>query len=191
MAEVRSPEVAAAPPATSGPVYVGLITRAIAFVIDGALILAVALLVAVSAVVIVGVLHLPDVIDAILAVLGGAAYIAWSIGYFVGFWSTTGQTPGARVMQIRVVSPNGALLRPGRAIVRCIGLVLAALPLFAGFVPILFDRRRRGFQDWLAPSVVIRAPQVSFAAARRARSPRPTAQSARAPARERRAALVD
>lgn len=171
--------------------YVGLITRAIAFVIDGALILAVALLVAVSGVVIVSVLHLPDVIDGILAVVGGCAYIAWSAGYFVVFWSTTGQTPGGRVMQIRVVAPDGSPLRPGRGIVRCIGLVLAALPLFAGFVPILFNRRRRGLQDWLAPSVVIRAPQMSFAAVRRARSPRPTAQSARAPARKRSAALID
>jgi hypothetical protein len=37
-------------------------------------------------------------------------------------------------------------------------LVLAALPLFAGFLPILVDARRRGLQDMLAHTVVVRAP---------------------------------
>ena len=32
---------------------------------------------------------------------------------------------------------------------------LAAIPLFAGYVPILFSDRRRGFQDWLARTVVV------------------------------------
>jgi uncharacterized RDD family membrane protein YckC len=42
--------------------------------------------------------------------------------------------------------------------VRLAALVLAALPLFAGFVPILFDERRRGLQDMLAGTVVVLAP---------------------------------
>lgn len=153
------------PPA---PLYAGLITRATAFVVDAALILAVELLVAVAGVVIVGVLHLPTAINAILVFLGGCLAILWSVGYLVVFWTTTGQTPGSRVMQIRVQAPDGKLLRPVRALLRCAGLLLAALPLFAGFVPILFDRRRRGFQDWLAHSVVVHTPQLSLAAARRA-----------------------
>jgi uncharacterized RDD family membrane protein YckC len=41
--------------------------------------------------------------------------------------------------------------------VRVAGLVLAALPLFAGFIPILLNERRRGFADWLADTVVVRA----------------------------------
>jgi uncharacterized RDD family membrane protein YckC len=155
------------------PAYAGLVTRAVAFVIDAAIILAVELLVGVSGVVIVGVLHLPHAINTILVILGGWLAIVWSVGYFVGFWSTTGQTPGSRVMLIRVLAENGNLLRPSRALVRCIGLLLAALPLFAGFVPILFDRRRRGFQDWLAQTVVVHTPQLSIAAARRASAARP------------------
>ncbi|HYZ82154.1 MAG TPA: RDD family protein [Solirubrobacteraceae bacterium] len=154
------------------PVYAGLITRAIAFAIDAALILAVQLLVSVAGVVIVGVLHLPTAIDAILAILGGCLAVLWSVGYLVAFWTTTGQTPGSRVMQIRVQAGDGNLLRPGGAVVRCLGLFLAALPLFAGFVPILFDRRRRGFQDWLAHTVVVHTPQLSIAAARRRAEPR-------------------
>lgn len=167
----------ASPPAPR-PVYAGLVTRGIAFVIDAAVILVVELIVWVSGVVIVGVLHLPHAINAILVVLGGCLAILWSAGYFVAFWSTTGQTPGSRVMQIRVVASDGDALRPRRAVIRCLGLLLAALPLFAGFVPILFDGRRRGFQDWLARTVVIVAPQLSIAGIRRAsvrRAPRPAA----------------
>jgi uncharacterized RDD family membrane protein YckC len=33
--------------------------------------------------------------------------------------------------------------------------VLAAIPLFAGYLPILFSDRRRGFHDWLARTVVV------------------------------------
>jgi uncharacterized RDD family membrane protein YckC len=37
-------------------------------------------------------------------------------------------------------------------------LILAALPLFAGFLPILLDDRRRGAHDMLAGTVVVPAP---------------------------------
>ncbi len=36
-----------------------------------------------------------------------------------------------------------------------IGLVLSIVPLFAGFLPVLFDRRRRGLADMLAGTVVV------------------------------------
>ncbi len=150
------------------PRYVGLATRVISFTLDAAVINLVALLVGVGATLILSLFHLPSSLKTILAAIGGAAYVLWSIGYFVVFWSTTGQSPGARVMQIRVVTTNGARLKPRRALVRCVGVVLAVLPLFAGFVLILFDAKRRGFQDRFAGTVVIEAPQSSWAASRRA-----------------------
>jgi RDD family len=71
-------------------------------------------------------------------------------------------------MQIRVVPAKGeGTLKPRRAVARCIGLVLAALPLFAGFALILFDHQRRGLQDRLARTVVIEAPALSAADVRR------------------------
>ena len=36
-----------------------------------------------------------------------------------------------------------------------VGLVLAIVPLFAGFVPVLFTERRRGLPDFLARTVVL------------------------------------
>ena len=38
---------------------------------------------------------------------------------------------------------------------RFVGLVLAIVPLFAGFLPVLFDARRRGLQDFLAGTTVL------------------------------------
>lgn len=149
--------------------YVGVISRAIAFALDAAVINLVAIIVAVGAALIVSLFHLPATLKTILLALGLAAYVLWTIGYFVGFWSTTGQTPGNRVMRIRVVTASGAELKPSRGLIRWGGLVLAALPLFAGFAPILFDGRRRGLQDWLARTVVIEAPQASAAERRQMR----------------------
>ena len=85
----------------------------------------------------------------------GLAWILVAGGYFVLFWSAAGQTPGMRLMRLRVVRPNGGGLSVGRAIVRAIGLALAIIPLFAGFVPALFDARRRALPDYLAETVVL------------------------------------
>ena len=96
----------------------------------------------------------------VLLALGGTAFLLWAVGYFVTFWSSTGQTPGSRVMRVRVCrADDGLPLRPARALLRFEGLLLAALPLFAGFLPILVDARRRGLQDMLAGTVVVSAPQ--------------------------------
>jgi uncharacterized RDD family membrane protein YckC len=123
-----------------------------------------------AAVALIGALfHFPHQLKTILVVIGGVAYVLWTAGYFVGFWSATGQTPGDRVMQIRVVTASFERVKPVRGIVRCVGLVLATLPLFLGYLPILFDKRRRGLADWVARTVVVDAPGVSVAQATRQR----------------------
>ncbi len=153
----------------AGADYAGLATRIVAFVIDAALIDLVALTVTAATALIVSLFHFPNDVQTVLKVIGGAAYIVWAVGYFTGFWAATGQTPGNRMMQIRVLMADGGRVKLRRGIVRCIGLVLAALPLFAGYVTILFDAKRRGLQDRLAGTVVLEAPQLSIAATRRAK----------------------
>ena len=156
-------------PPADGPSYVGLATRVVSFIIDAALITVVDVVIGVAAALILSVLHIPHELKTILAVIAAIAFVLGSILYFVIFWSTTGQTPGARILQIRVVSAGEARVKPRRAVVRCVGVILAALPLFAGFLPILFDSRRRGFQDWLARTVVVEAPGPSIAEVSRAK----------------------
>ena len=143
--------------------YEGLVTRAIAFAIDAAIIDLVAIVVAGAVALALSVLSVStNSLDTILIAVGGALFLAWSVAYFVTFWSTTGQTPGSRLMRITVrTADDGDVLSPRRAAVRFVGLVLAAIPLGAGFVPILFDERRRGFQDMLAGTVVVEAPELS------------------------------
>jgi uncharacterized RDD family membrane protein YckC len=141
------------------PVYAGLVTRAIAFAVDAAIVNGTGVLVGLVVGLGISTLNLPDTLDKILVAIGGVVFAVWTIGYFVTFWSATGQTPGNRLLGIRV-RRSGAdePLRPRWALVRFGGLFLAALPLLLGFVPILLDGRRRGVQDFLARSVVVHAP---------------------------------
>jgi uncharacterized RDD family membrane protein YckC len=150
--------------------YQGLVTRAIGFAIDAAIINLIALVVGVGVGLALSVLSVGHDAKVVLLACGGVVFVIWSIAYFVTFWSTTGQTPGDRLMQIRVCREDGEQLRPRRALLRFGALVLAALPLFAGFLPVLVDDRRRGLHDMLAGTVVIgvsaeprstRAPRVS------------------------------
>jgi uncharacterized RDD family membrane protein YckC len=162
----RPPEVvgtaaeAAMPEALAPARYVGLITRALAFAVDAAIINAVAILVTAVVGLALSVIAVPEEIRVATITLGGVAYVAWSVGYFVGFWTATGQTPGARMLRFRVCTAGLEPVGVGRALVRFAGLALAALPLFAGFLLILVDDRRRGLHDWLARTVVVEWPRA-------------------------------
>ena len=140
--------------------YQGLVTRGIAFVLDAGLINLAALLVGIGSALILSVLSPPEDLNPALAALGGLAFVVWTVAYFTLFWSSTGQTPGNRVMEIRVTTVDGDALRPRRALLRFIALVLAALPFFLGFLPILLNERRRGLHDMIARTVVVDAPDV-------------------------------
>ena len=141
-------------PAVRPRVYVGLVTRAIAFAIDAAIVNAVAIVVAAIVALTLTIVSKPDELRGVLIAIGGVAWLLWTVGYFATFWSTTGQTPGNRILRIRVSAADGQALPLRRALVRFVGLTLAAIPLFAGFALILFDDRRRGLHDMLARSVV-------------------------------------
>jgi uncharacterized RDD family membrane protein YckC len=143
--------------------YEGLVTRGIAFALDAAVIDLIAIVVAGGVALALSVLSVPkDSLDTVLIAAGGVLFLAWSVGYFVTFWSTTGQTPGSRLMRITVRgADDGNVLGPRRAALRFVGLVLAAIPLLAGFLPILFDNRCRGVHDMLAGTVVVEAPRAA------------------------------
>lgn len=101
------------------------------------------------------------------AALAGAAWLALNVAYFAGFWATVGQTPGMRLMHLRVIGAGGAAPGFARSVVRFVGLVLAVVPCLAGFLPALVDERRRALPDFLAGTVVVYdSPQPDDAAAR-------------------------
>ena len=134
--------------------YAGIATRAIALAIDMAIVQVIvfagaAILALVGS--LVGDLQL-DTFGRVLAAVAWAGAVAT---YFVTFWSTAGQTPGMRVMDLRVTSADGSIPSVGRSIVRIVGLGLAIIPFFAGFLPVLVDDRRRALQDFMAGTVVV------------------------------------
>lgn len=142
-----------------GSDYAGLVTRAIALALDAAIVWAAAGAVGVTVGLGVSLLHLPSNADAAIAAVLAGLGVLWSIGYFVFFWSSTGQTPGSRVMSIAVVDRRRrGPLKPRRALVRFGGLCLAVIPLGAGIAIMLWDKRRRCLQDRIARTVVVYVP---------------------------------
>jgi len=156
--------------------YAGIASRALAFVADA--VLCAALWVSVSGVValigwIFGGLR-PEWLVATLASVGLAAL---SGCYFVFFWTTAGRTPGMHLLHLRVAvedSPAPPSIR--RSAVRLVGLVLAVIPVFAGFLPVLFDRRRRGIADMMAGTVVVYGSRSAEAAPTVAAPPAPSSR---------------
>jgi len=154
----RAGEPAQAAPAQprSVPEYAGLVTRSIAFALDGAVINGVAALVAFAVALGMSVLHISGQPKTVIEAVGGVVWAVWSVCYFTFFWSSTGETPGNRVMRIRVVAERDhGRLRPLRAAARFGFVILAALPLGAGLLIMLWDDRARCLQDRLARTVVL------------------------------------
>jgi uncharacterized RDD family membrane protein YckC len=136
------------------PLFAGIATRAIALATDAAATIVVLMAVTgVFALVasLVGGLR-PEWL---VGVLLGSGWMLLAGTYFVLFWSSAGQTPGMRLLRLRVLGPEGNAPSVGRSLVRLVGLVLAIVPLFAGFVPVLFTERRRALPDYLAGTVVV------------------------------------
>ena len=140
--------------------YAGIATRGVALAIDAAL--AQAIVFAIGAVVALIASLVGDVEPGTVATV--IATLAWAVivgGWFVLFWTTAGQTPGMRLLGLRVVGPDGRPPGAGRAMVRLAGLALAIVPACAGFLPVLVDDRRRALQDFAARTVVLYDPRPS------------------------------
>ena len=143
--------------------YVGLVTRVISWGVDLLLINLVAIITGVGIELIASIFPITKDLKPVFLAIAGGVYLVWTAAYFVVFWSISGQTPGSRLMQVRLVSPGGGRVKPVRALVRWIGMNVALLPLPWGYVPIPF--KRLGFPDWLAHTRVIEAPGLSIAEA--------------------------
>ena len=144
------------PPAGSpSPEYAGLVTRVLAFALD--VVIVQLTLTVVGAVLALVVSAFQDVSIEISGLGVVAAALGWALifdAYLIAFWTLTGQTPGMRALGITVTTTEGANLRLRRGVVRVVGMVLAAIPLFLGYLPILTSARRQGLHDRMAGTVV-------------------------------------
>ena len=72
------------------------------------------------------------------------------------FWKYRGATPGKMAISARIVNAStGAAPTTGQLVGRYFAYIVSALPLFLGFVWIGIDRRKQGFHDKLANTVVV------------------------------------
>jgi uncharacterized RDD family membrane protein YckC len=142
-------------PRSAPAAFAGVASRGVALVVDAFAIVAItAVLGGAAALVaaVVGGLRPEWLAEGLLSLTG----VAVAVGYFVLFWAAAGQTPGMRLMHVRVLSKHDhGRLTAWQALLRTVGLALAIIPCFLGFVPALFDRRRRAVPDYLAGTVVV------------------------------------
>ncbi len=134
----------------------GIVTRALALTVDALLIVVV--FTAISGFValissLVGTLRPTWLVGALL----GIGWVLVGGAYLVLFWSAAGRTPGMQLLRVRVRVASGGPPGVGRAIVRALATWISIVPFFAGYLPVLFDRRRRGLPDLVAGTEVVYA----------------------------------
>jgi uncharacterized RDD family membrane protein YckC len=151
--------------AGSEAAYAGIVSRAVALAIDAAVLTG-------GFAVVSGVFGLILSLFTSVEVSSPGAVLSvaamWSIvvaGYFVLFWTLAGETPGMRLMRLRVLDAQGRPPRFGRSVLRLIGAILAAIPFFAGYLLILVDDRRRGLHDMIARTVVVHVAEEDLVVA--------------------------
>ena len=133
--------------------YVGLGQRCVASAIDALLIFV--------------------IIGPLVFVIYGYDYLALSAGGFAGFWDFmlqavlpalavilfwryAGATPGKLAIHAKIVDARtGGAPSTGRLIARYFAYLVSMLPLFLGFVWIAIDRRKQGWHDKIAGTLVV------------------------------------
>ncbi|HEX5124405.1 MAG TPA: RDD family protein [Rhodanobacteraceae bacterium] len=87
--------------------------------------------------------------------LRGALFIVTG-AYLVISWACGGQTIGMRAWRLRIVDADGNALGWSRAALRFVVACVSLLTVGIGFLWCLFDRRKRGWHDLAAGSVLVR-----------------------------------
>jgi uncharacterized RDD family membrane protein YckC len=148
---------AIAPPAPAS--YASFGRRLAAFLLDGMLVGATGLLLALgaSAAYFAGARQLPEGYwqDGFLTwwmVIGGVLLLA----YHTVFVGGSGQTPGKRTLGIAVADVGVRRLGYGRAFLRTLCYEVSAFLCYLGFLWALWDKRHQAWHDKIAGTVVVR-----------------------------------
>jgi len=137
-------------PPQAGVVSRGLALATDALIVNGILALASAAF-ALFFTAVLGEDHVPT--PAIL--VGAGAWALIGSAYLVVFWGLVGQTPGMRLLGLKLKTAGGGRPTGRQSRLRLVWLVLSAIPLGAGLLAILFDERRRGWHDRHAGTEVV------------------------------------
>ena len=145
-------------PAATGVQYAGFWIRVVAALIDTVLIMAIAF-------------------PLLIAIYGWAYFGGEQTGMFAGpadvliswvapalatiaFWLARQATPGKMAVSLKVVDARtGQTLSRMQSVVRYLGYYVSMLPLMLGIFWIGLDKRKQGWHDKMAGTVVIKAPR--------------------------------
>lgn len=148
-------------PLVATPGYASWLTRALAALVDTAVVV-VPLVVGQVVVVLAG----GDFLSGRAGGVSGAAVAGYWLGALaslaLGFWDVvvrqgrTGQTLGKSWLRVRVVrGDDGSLLGAPMTAIRAVAHVVDAIPFFLGFLWPLWDRRGQTFADKIVGTVVL------------------------------------
>ncbi len=89
----------------------------------------------------------------------GAAFIVltvWEFLYFTYQWAVSGKTLGMAIFGLQVVTAEGRPISGRQAVLRTIGLAVTLfLTIGIGFLGIVYQRERRGLDDFIAGTAVV------------------------------------
>ncbi len=91
---------------------------------------------------------------------------SWDIVFFlivgaavVSFWRYCGATPGKLALGLKIVDARtGAAPSTPRLALRFLCYLVSALPLYLGFIWAALDRRKQGWHDKIAGTIVVQEP---------------------------------
>jgi uncharacterized RDD family membrane protein YckC len=135
---------------SSSPDYAGFGRRAIAFLIDWLIVIVVLvpLLVLGFGIRQVSLDPLEHSWDLFVPIVIGVTV--------VGFWRYCGATPGKIALALKIVDAStGGRPSTLRLIVRFLAYFVSAFPLYLGFIWIAVDRRKQGWHDKIARTIVV------------------------------------
>jgi uncharacterized RDD family membrane protein YckC len=152
----------------TGRRYGGFWRRFFAFLIDGAILYFVSLILFLIGLLVLGIKG--DMTGRVLSSIKDPAqgmglvaflYIAVSLFagmvYFTGFHGIAGRTPGKMLLGLRVIQVSGDPITPGTAFLRWVGYLISGQIFCLGFLWVAFDGRKQGWHDKIAATLVIRS----------------------------------
>lgn len=141
-----------------GLAFGGFGARLVAYIVDGIIVTLVIVAIAIVGALAIG---LGAASGSASAAVGSGfllviAIFAVSLGYFPFFWARGGATPGMKMFGLVVVrDSDGGPISGGQAILRLVGYWVSSVVLYLGYVWIFVDKRRRGWHDLIAGTVVV------------------------------------
>jgi uncharacterized RDD family membrane protein YckC len=140
---------------------VGLVTRALAALFDAVILNGIFLGAAALLGIVISALFNSDGVSAAGIALGAGSWIVLGSIYALTFWSLAGQTPGMRILSIRIEKDGSRRLGLRVARRRLGGIFLSFLGLGIPFLGVITRDDRRPYHDRRAGTVVVRVDPIA------------------------------